>query len=186
MYVRMTHLHEGPHLETSIPRTDPAHQKRLKELALYATALYAKLVEYGRSAYIPTQEGHYRDLFSPHHGGSSSRVTDDLVQGTLSPEEYANRLFNLLIKIREHEGSIILVVAPIAVTNERDTLRSALMDTRAQWERLLGRSTRETQSPLIVYSWMRSETRREEPDLWPEDIQRNQHEVTLFHTSPQQ
>ena len=124
MQVRLSHLNEGPHLETSLPKHDPAHPQKLRELADYAIQLYAQLLQYGRENYVPTQEGAYRDLFE----ASSSRVTNDYVAGSPTPEQTANKAFNLLIKLREHEGSYVLVVAPTATTSERNIIRAATQD----------------------------------------------------------
>jgi hypothetical protein len=124
MHTRLSHLAEGPHLETSTPEHDPAHPQKMQELQAYAQTLYAQLVEFARDGYAPTQDGRFRDLFE----ASSSRVTKDYVAGTPSPEQIANKAFNLLIKIREHQGSYVLVVAPTATTNERNVLRAATQD----------------------------------------------------------
>jgi len=141
MHTRLSHLAEGPHLETSIPPHDPAHPQKLQQLQAYTQALYAQLLQYGRDNYIPTQEGAYRDLFE----ASSSRVTKDYVPGTPSPEQIANRTFNLLIKIREHQGAYVLVVAPTATTSEKNILRAATQDL----SRGGGRPT-----TGIVYHWL--------------------------------
>jgi len=141
MHTRLSHLAEGPHLESSTPSHDPAHPQKLQELQAYTQALYAQLLEYGRENYIPTQEGAYRDLFE----ASSSRVTKDYVAGSPTPEQTANKTFNLLIKIREHQGAYVLVVAPTATTAEKNVLRAATQDL----SRGGGKPT-----TALVYHWL--------------------------------
>jgi hypothetical protein len=141
MHTRISHLSEGPMLETSVKETDPAHPAKMQELQAYARTLYAQLLQYGRDNYQPTTEGGYRDLFE----ASSSRTTANLVQGTPTPEQIANRTWNLLIKIREHQGAYVLVVAPTATTAERNLIRAATQD--------LARGGG-LPSTAIVYHWL--------------------------------
>ena len=178
MQVRSSHLGDGPHLETSLPKTHPDHAIRMESLSIYAANLYAKLVEYGRANFAPTTHGAYRDLFSHN---SPSRTTDLYVHGSLTPEETANQAFNLLIKIREHEGLLFLVVAPTANSQEQTTLRQALDDTHDDWVALYGGAA---VPAAVVYHWLLDI--EPELDLWPEDIHRPQQETDIFRASPQQ
>jgi hypothetical protein len=178
MQVRNQHLGDGPQLATSLPPTHPDYPQRMEALGIYAANLYAKLVEYGRANYQPTTDGAYRDLFTH---GSPSRTTDRYVHGTLTPEQIANQAFNLLIKVREHEGLLFLVVAPTANSQEQTTLRQALTDTHADWQHLYGG---EAKPAAVVYHWLLDI----EPDLslWPQDILPQQQETDLFRAVPQQ
>ena len=141
MHTRLSHLAEGPMLETSVKEHDPAYPEKMQELAEYAQTLYAQLLQYGRDNYIPTQEGAYRDLFE----ASSSRTTKDYVAGSPTPEQTANKAFNLLLKLREHGGSYVLVVAPTATTAERNIIRAATQDlSRGGGKPVVG----------LVYHWL--------------------------------
>jgi hypothetical protein len=177
MQVRNIHLGDGPQLETSLPPTHPDYAIRKEALSIYASNLYAKLVEYGRANFAPTTDGAYRDLFTH---GSPSRTIDRYVHGTLTPEQIANTGFNLVIKIRETDGLLFLVVAPTASTTEQSTLRQALDDTHQDWVQLYGG---QAQPAAVVYSWLSDV----EPglDLWPEDVYRPQQETDLFRAVPQ-
>lgn len=178
MQVRNSHLGDGPQIETSLPPTHPDHLLRKEAISIYVSNLYAKLVEYGRANFAPTTDGAYRDLFTH---GSPSRTVDRYVHGTLTPEQIANTGFNLLIKVREHEGLLFLVVAPTANTTEQATLRQALDDTHDDWVSLYGG---QAQPAAVVYHWLLDE----EPglDLWPEDVYRPQVETDIFRAVPQQ
>jgi hypothetical protein len=177
MQVRNSHLGDGPQLETSLPPTHPDHAIRMEALSIYVANLYAKLVEYGRANYAPTTDGAYRDLFTH---GSPSRTVDRYVHGTPSPEAIANQGFNLLIKVREHEGLLFLVVAPTANTTEQATLRQALDDTHDVWVSLYGGQAKPA---AVVYHWLLDI--EPELSLWPEDILPQQQETDIFRAVPQ-
>jgi hypothetical protein len=180
MLVRNTHHGDGPQLETSLSKTHPAYPKRMEELSIYASILYAKLVEYGRASYAPTTDGAYRDLFAH---GSPSRTTDLYVHGTPSPEQIANQGFNLLIKIREHEDQLFLVVAPTATTAEQNTLQSALADIHDDWQHLRGGAR--SLKPAVVYHWLLED--QPHLELWSDAIDRPElFEADTFHAVPQQ
>jgi hypothetical protein len=178
MQVRNSHHGDGPQIETSLPPSHPDHLLRKEAISIYVANLYAKLVEYGRANFAPTTDGAYRDLFTH---GSPSRTIDRYVHGTLTPEQIANQGFNLLIKVREHEGLLFLVVAPTANTTEQATLRQALDDTHDVWVSLYGGAA---VPAAVVYHWLLDE----EPglDLWPEDVYRPQQETDIFRAVPQQ
>jgi len=185
MQVRNSHLGDGPRLQASSP--DPMRQEKL---SIYAANLYAKLIEYARAHYAPTQDGAYRDLFASHHPdtGSSARTTNTYLAGSQTPEQIANTLFNLVGKINEHNGALFLVVAPTATNQERNTLRQALTDLHPEWQHLHGLDTPASKAPVppaaIVYHWLN----QEEPnaDLWPPDTYKPQQETDIFRSPPQQ
>jgi hypothetical protein len=182
MQVRHTRHGDGPQLQTSLPQTHPDYALRMEQLAIYTANLYAKLLEYGQTGYAPTTDGAYRDLFTY---GSPSRTTDAYVHGTPAPDEIANTGFNLIIKLREHEGGLFLVAAPTATTAEQNTLRQAVTDIQPDWESLYGKGSRATLPAVaIVYHWLPGI--EPEPGLWPAGIRHEQYETGLFHAVPQQ